>query len=592
MNFMKNRLTKILGTGTSLLFLAASSAQSAYLFTKQDLKPEYPLILTQGTDGAGGAASQNLQQFIKEKQEQGAAGGVTQGGGQNVDLNQANQTPAPEAPAVEIKPLAPAAPAQEAKPLVPAAPAQEARPEAPAQPASPAPKQAENPKGNGLVENPIARAPREPAPPSATAPDEPRKVNPIARQPEQPKERNPIAKAPGKPQPGVSDGTSGTVVTAPLTDSGKEDLLDHLRKKGGDDGTRVNPRAKFEDPNGPKINPIARAPAPLPPSDRAAQDGITIKKIDPVDREKGRRINDERPVRPGSLGDVIERIGDRLIIRLDNGGLSVITEDRRDRRIHRRAEEVYTEELPGGLLRETVIRPNGVRIITVYNEYGYVVRRSRIDRDGYETILVYVPREYWDELGAPDYDPGADLPPLVLDMPREDYILEAERADRDDYREFLDRAPVERVERLYSVDEVVRSARIRDKVRRIDLDTITFETGSAEISESEVDELQALGDAMLDILDQNPGEVFLIEGHTDAVGSEAYNLVLSDKRAETVADVMTGFFKIPPENLVTQGYGETYLKIRTLEAERENRRVAVRRITPLVAPAGQQVTRR
>ena len=37
-------------------------------------------------------------------------------------------------------------------------------------------------------------------------------------------------------------------------------------------------------------------------------------------------------------------------------------------------------------------------------------------------------------------------------------------------------------------------------------------------------------------------------------------------------------------DLVTQGYGEQYLKIDTEERERENRRVAIRRITPLVAP--------
>jgi outer membrane protein OmpA-like peptidoglycan-associated protein len=36
---------------------------------------------------------------------------------------------------------------------------------------------------------------------------------------------------------------------------------------------------------------------------------------------------------------------------------------------------------------------------------------------------------------------------------------------------------------------------------------------------------------------------------------------------------------------VTQGYGEQYLKVPTEEPERENRRVTVRRITPLVAQA-------
>jgi outer membrane protein OmpA-like peptidoglycan-associated protein len=49
-----------------------------------------------------------------------------------------------------------------------------------------------------------------------------------------------------------------------------------------------------------------------------------------------------------------------------------------------------------------------------------------------------------------------------------------------------------------------------------------------------------------------------------------------------VAEVLTRDFKVPPENLTTQGYGEQYLKVNTQGASRENRRVTVRRITPLI----------
>ena len=77
--------------------------------------------------------------------------------------------------------------------------------------------------------------------------------------------------------------------------------------------------------------------------------------------------------------------------------------------------------------------------------------------------------------------------------------------------------------------------------------------------------------------------MFLIEGHTDAVGTDEDNLSLSDRRAETVAIALTEQFNVPPENLITQGYGEEYLKVQTETAEPANRRVAVRRITPLMA---------
>ena len=77
--------------------------------------------------------------------------------------------------------------------------------------------------------------------------------------------------------------------------------------------------------------------------------------------------------------------------------------------------------------------------------------------------------------------------------------------------------------------------------------------------------------------------MFLIEGHTDAVGSDIDNLSLSDRRAESVAIILSDEFQVPPENLTTQGYGEQYLKELTNGPSRENRRVAVRRITPLLS---------
>jgi outer membrane protein OmpA-like peptidoglycan-associated protein len=125
---------------------------------------------------------------------------------------------------------------------------------------------------------------------------------------------------------------------------------------------------------------------------------------------------------------------------------------------------------------------------------------------------------------------------------------------------------------------------VRDSVRRIDLDTITFDFGSASIAEDAIPRLETLAEAIGRLLDENPAETFLIEGHTDAVGSDLANLALSDRRAEAVAAALSDVFGLPPENLVTQGYGERYLKVNTQEPEQENRRVAVRRITPLVAP--------
>ena len=289
--------------------------------------------------------------------------------------------------------------------------------------------------------------------------------------------------------------------------------------------------------------------------------------------------NDELHARIRAAKDAL---GDRLVIQLGNH--AVVQSDDRGR-LERDASEVYYEELPRGRTRETVVRPNGVQVVTIRDRYGDVVRRSRIMPDGREYVLVYAGDDRGREERRGWRDPGLDLPPLRLSIPAEDYILDAGRVDDPRaYYDFLDQPPVERVRRLYSVDEVRYSARVRDSVRRIDLDTITFDFGSASIAEDAIPRLSTLADAMGRLLDDNPAETFLIEGHTDAVGSDLANLALSDRRAEAVAAALTNVFGIPPENLVTQGYGERYLKVNTQEPERENRRVAVRRITPLVAP--------
>ena len=117
---------------------------------------------------------------------------------------------------------------------------------------------------------------------------------------------------------------------------------------------------------------------------------------------------------------------------------------------------------------------------------------------------------------------------------------------------------------------------------RIDIDTITFDFGSWEVTPDQVQRLQIIAEGIQQAIQQNPDEIFLIEGHTDAVGKDEDNLSLSDRRAESVAQVLTVQFGIPPENLTSQGYGKQYLKIPTQEAERRNRRVTIRRITPLL----------
>jgi outer membrane protein OmpA-like peptidoglycan-associated protein len=183
--------------------------------------------------------------------------------------------------------------------------------------------------------------------------------------------------------------------------------------------------------------------------------------------------------------------------------------------------------------------------------------------------------------------PGAlafvvNLPVPVVRTPREVYIRETARATAEDIFFTLTAPPVERIERRYALDEIRFSEPLRERMPRVDIDTVNFESGSWEISPDQVERLAYVADGIRRAVQRNPREVFLVEGYTDSVGNDVDNLSLSDRRAESVAVTMTNQFGVPAENLATQGYGKQFLKIPTEAPERANRRVAVRRITPLL----------
>ena len=56
---------------------------------------------------------------------------------------------------------------------------------------------------------------------------------------------------------------------------------------------------------------------------------------------------------------------------------------------------------------------------------------------------------------------------------------------------------------------------------RIDLDTVTFVSGSWELAPAQIERFAAIAEGLNRAIARNPREVFLIEGHTDAVGSES-----------------------------------------------------------------------
>ncbi|MGJ8535114.1 MAG: OmpA family protein [Alphaproteobacteria bacterium] len=161
-------------------------------------------------------------------------------------------------------------------------------------------------------------------------------------------------------------------------------------------------------------------------------------------------------------------------------------------------------------------------------------------------------------------------------------IVAAEE-DNDTIQQQLLAAPRREISRQYTLNEFRQRPELRDVMPGIELDTIRFGSNEAFIREEEISNLDAIGEIIEEVVYSQPGEVFLIEGHTDAVGSDGYNYALSEERALAVREALLDYFNIPAESLVAIGYGERYLRIPTPFAEQENRRVSVRRITPLLS---------
>ena len=111
--------------------------------------------------------------------------------------------------------------------------------------------------------------------------------------------------------------------------------------------------------------------------------------------------------------------------------------------------------------------------------------------------------------------------------------------------------------RSLSVTEREEIATIVKDKPKIDLE-INFDYNSADISAKSLPSVQALGRAL-----SNPdlkGSTFVVAGHTDAAGGEAYNQDLSERRADSIKRYLVDKFGIAGSDLVTVGYGKTKLK--------------------------------
>jgi len=129
-----------------------------------------------------------------------------------------------------------------------------------------------------------------------------------------------------------------------------------------------------------------------------------------------------------------------------------------------------------------------------------------------------------------------------------------------------------RTTRSLSVTEREEIATIAKDKPNVDLE-ITFDYNSAAISAKSLAAVQTLGRALT-----NPdlkGSTFVVAGHTDAAGGEAYNQDLSERRADSIKRYLVEKYSISATDLVTVGYGKSKLKNPSQPLAEANRRVQV-----------------
>jgi outer membrane protein OmpA-like peptidoglycan-associated protein len=105
------------------------------------------------------------------------------------------------------------------------------------------------------------------------------------------------------------------------------------------------------------------------------------------------------------------------------------------------------------------------------------------------------------------------------------------------------------------------------------LPQITFEFGSAQLKPESMATLQALGKSLKE--DFPSTNAFMIEGHTDASGTFAYNQELSQQRAEAVKEYLVQQMGLNPDQLGVAGMGYCGLANPADPRGAENRRVVI-----------------
>ncbi|OEC37223.1 Outer membrane protein OmpA [Pseudomonas cuatrocienegasensis] len=107
------------------------------------------------------------------------------------------------------------------------------------------------------------------------------------------------------------------------------------------------------------------------------------------------------------------------------------------------------------------------------------------------------------------------------------------------------------VEEVVVVEEPVMAEPVAEAVR-VELD-VKFDFDKAQVKEASYGDIKNLADFM----SQYPQTSTVVEGHTDSVGTDAYNQRLSERRAAAVRSVLVDQYGVAGDRVNAVGYGES-----------------------------------
>jgi outer membrane protein OmpA-like peptidoglycan-associated protein len=125
--------------------------------------------------------------------------------------------------------------------------------------------------------------------------------------------------------------------------------------------------------------------------------------------------------------------------------------------------------------------------------------------------------------------------------------------------------------RSESADRIARLERALREQRRAVVYDLYFDFNSAVLRKESEPTMREIAEVMR----RNPDWKLSIEGHTDNIASDRYNLELSGRRAAAVKTALGAEYGIPGARLTTAGFGESRPQDRndTVEGRARNRRV-------------------